>query len=404
VKILLAEDEPVTSRLLQRCLERWGHEALVAATGEDAWALYLEHRPRLVITDWIMPGMDGPELIGRIRAASDGAYAYALLLTAKSSKQDVVSGMDAGADDFLSKPFDEEELRARIRAGVRILELQRDLARRNEELERANEEIGAANARMRRDLEAAARIQQALLPAPLPDFAEVRFAWSLKPCVELAGDILNVFPLGPHHVAFYVLDVSGHGVPAALMSVTLSRVLVAAHGQPGLLTGGSEEGGGQRITPPAVVARRLNRRFSVNPSMGQFFTLLYGVVDRRTRHLRYVSAGHPGPVLLSAGRRSTLLEATGPPVGILDGVKYEDRVLELEPGDRLFAYSDGITEARNVQGEFFGTERLVRQLEETRSLPLEEAVPRLLESVERFRGRPGLADDASCVALELAPA
>src|SRR5262249_23565800 len=157
---------------------------------------------------------DGLELVRRIRATPRAGYVYVILLTAKSRKEDIVRGMEAGADDFLVKPFDREELRVRIRAGERVVLLEQDLARRNDELE-------AANRRWPRARGGAARVQQALLPAALPESARARFAWRFQPCEELAGDILGVVPLDDRHVALYMLDVSGHGVAAALLSVTV---------------------------------------------------------------------------------------------------------------------------------------------------------------------------------------
>jgi two-component system cell cycle response regulator len=128
VKILVADDDAVSRRLLEVTLKKWGYDVVVAEDGDKAWeVLQREDAPQLAILDWVMPGMDGPEICREVRALGDQRYIYLLLLTAKSEKEDLVKGMEAGADDFLSKPFDAQELRARLRAGIRILELQETL-------------------------------------------------------------------------------------------------------------------------------------------------------------------------------------------------------------------------------------------------------------------------------------
>jgi two-component system, NtrC family, sensor kinase len=137
MRVLLAEDEAVSRRLLQSYLEKWGHEVVATESGAEAWDLFQQADFQLVMTDWMMPEMDGLELIRRIRAARRPAYVYAILLTARSHKEDLVKGMEAGADDFVAKPFDRDELRVRIRAGERIVQLERDLAAQNRALREA---------------------------------------------------------------------------------------------------------------------------------------------------------------------------------------------------------------------------------------------------------------------------
>ena len=141
MKVLIADDDPVSRRLLQTYLERWGHEVTAAADGEQAWALFEEGAFAIVVTDWMMPGIDGVELIRRIRAAAPKEdrppYVYAILLTARSEKEDLVRGMEAGADDFVSKPFDRDELRVRLREGERIIQLEYDLQSQNRALQEA---------------------------------------------------------------------------------------------------------------------------------------------------------------------------------------------------------------------------------------------------------------------------
>lgn len=137
MKVLIADDDPVSRRLLQSYLQKWGHDVTVAQDGTQAWDLFQHGDFPLVISDWMMPGIDGPELIGRIRAAQHAGYVYTILVTAKSQKEDLVEGMDAGADDFITKPFDRDELRVRLRQGERIIKLEHDLSEQNRALREA---------------------------------------------------------------------------------------------------------------------------------------------------------------------------------------------------------------------------------------------------------------------------
>jgi len=137
MKVLIAEDDPVSRRLLQNYLQKWGHEVVAAVNGAEAWRHFQQERFPLVVSDWMMPEMDGLQLVQHIRAHPHPGYAYIILVTEKSQKEDVVAGIEAGADDFVTKPFDRDELHARLRTGERIVSLERRLAEQNEALRAA---------------------------------------------------------------------------------------------------------------------------------------------------------------------------------------------------------------------------------------------------------------------------
>jgi two-component system NtrC family sensor kinase len=141
MKVLIADDDPISRRLLHSYLQKWGHEVVLATNGAEAWRLFQEEHFFLVISDWMMPDMEGPELIRRIRASARPGYVYTLLVTARAQKEDVVEGMEAGADDFITKPFDRDELRVRLRAGERIIHLEQALAEKNRALEEAQAKL-----------------------------------------------------------------------------------------------------------------------------------------------------------------------------------------------------------------------------------------------------------------------
>lgn len=139
MKVLIADDDPVSRRLLQSHLQKWGYDVTVAVNGADAWQRFEAGDFPMVISDWMMPEVDGRELIRRIRASGRPNYVYTILLTSRSQKEDLVEGMDAGADDFVGKPFLTEELRVRLRAGERIVKLEQALAEQNRQLRAAQE-------------------------------------------------------------------------------------------------------------------------------------------------------------------------------------------------------------------------------------------------------------------------
>jgi sigma-B regulation protein RsbU (phosphoserine phosphatase) len=401
LKVLIAEDDFISSQVLQNHLEKWGHEVIASATGAEAWRRFQQEEFACVISDWMMPEMDGLELVRRIRAADRPGYVYIILLTAKSKKEDIVRGMEAGADDFLVKPFDREELRVRLRAGERIVRLEQNLARQNEELQAANAHISAANRRMQRDLDAAVKVQNSLLPTSLPDFPDAQFAWAFRPCEELAGDSLGIVGLDDRHAGLYVLDVSGHGVAAALSSVSVRHFLSPVVSTRSLLRRAVPGSTTVRIASPAEVADELNRQFPMDPVTGQYLTLIYGVLDLGARLFRYVSAGHPPPLLLPHGRSCLQLEASGFPIGVVEQTVYAEQAVTLEPGDRLYLYSDGVPEAFNPHGEQFGMSRLMETMEANRRQSLEESLSDLLRRIDDWGESLKRVDDISILGVEI---
>lgn len=270
--------------------------------------------------------------------------------------------------------------------------------RDEQELVRKTDELRSANARMRRDLEAAAAVQRALLPQRLPRVPGWRFAWAYRPCVELAGDLLNVFELDERHVGLYVLDVTGHGVSSALLSVAISHFLSPVTAGSFFRIPGRESEG---LAAPVDVARRLNTEFTWRPGMVQMFTMFLGIIDLETRTLRFVSAGHAGAVRVSGGGRTEVLGATSMPIGVLDDAAFEERVIELKPKDRVFVASDGILDAKSPDGDRIGLGGLAETLRGSRQLSLERAVDRVIEVTTSWCHPSSPADDVSLLALEL---
>lgn len=393
MRILIADDSSDAREILARLLKRWGHEVVAADNGREAWEILAREPIRLVISDWMMPYVDGLELCRRVRAAGFDHYVYFILLTAREEKEDLIEGMTAGADDFLTKSFSFKELQVRLRAAERILTLEGELAARNQELHEKNAALETALGRIERDLRAAALLQESLLPkhAELPGGLGVD--WLLRPAAVIGGDIFNFFTLHGRVVGFYLLDVAGHGVPSAMMSVSLSRSMTALRGDGLLLAGG---GGPQ--APDRVVAD-LNRRFQ-SDDIAPYFTMVYGYLDGVTGRGALCQAGHPYPLLSRADGRCERLGQGGFAVGMFDDVPYDSVPFALAPGDRLILYSDGVTDCRSPAGEEFGLERLRQAAVAHHEAPLAALGSGLDEALARWRGRGEIEDDISLLVFE----
>jgi sigma-B regulation protein RsbU (phosphoserine phosphatase) len=383
-KLLVVDDNEMNRDMLSRRLSRRGHTVLVAENGVKALEIIGKEPFDLILLDIMMPVMDGMEVLETLRKTRSPSDLPIIMATARSESEDVVKALKMGANDYVTKPLDFAVVLARVNTQLA--------------LKRASDALSAAHARMKRDLDAAARVQQTLLPTSLPKSEHANFGWAYRPCDELAGDALNIFDIDGRFVGLYVLDVSGHGVPAALVSVTATRNLMPHGGASQLKEGLFEKP--EEISPAAVVAR-LNRLYPMEENGGHYFTLLFGVLDTQTGRLLLTSAGQPGPILLRSDGAAEYLDAPGFPVGMTDEADYEDTVVELKSGDRLYLYSDGVDEEANPEGEAFGRDRLITAITEGRATGLQESVDLIVRKVMDWHGDDHLKDDVSIAAVEM---
>jgi sigma-B regulation protein RsbU (phosphoserine phosphatase) len=398
MKILVADDDLLARRLLATLLEKCGHEVVQCSDGEVAWQLVQSEGIRLVVSDWVMPNLTGIDLSRRIRAAALDRYVYVILCTSKGEKADFIAGMDAGADDFMVKPVDIDNLRVRVRAGERILNLERDLADKNQELETAHDALQNAYACIQDDLKAAAMAQLKLLPPPALKALGVACNWRFRPSSYMSGDIFNFFAVDDRHVGFYLLDVSGHGVPAAMCSMALSLVLgpEGPHRTP--LTRYGPRGSTCEAVEPREVISELNSRFQTKDD--SYFTMTYGVLNAQTSVLRLAQAGNPNPVLIDRAGSVKALSSGGMPVGLWPDMDFDCVEVPFGSGDRLVLYSDGVSECANVEGVEFGDARVLEYLNASALHPLDTMLNGLEEKLEIWRGSTDFADDVSVLALE----
>jgi sigma-B regulation protein RsbU (phosphoserine phosphatase) len=393
--ILAVDDTPANLQVLAGMLKDRGYRVRPVPGGKLALLAARRDPPDLILLDINMPEMNGYEVCEHLKADNQLKGIPVIFISALTDQLDKVRAFAIGGVDYLTKPFQMEELHARVETHLKLRRLQT-------ELEESNARLAKANTRMSRDLRAAARIQETFLPRGVPRVPGADFAWVYRPCDELAGDGLNVIPVGEGKVALYILDVSGHGVASALLSVTLSRLLSPPSEPSSILLRGGEVGGRFDVTPPADVAARLNRLFPFDTATEQFATMVYGILDVATGEFRYVSAGHPGPVHLPSGAGPLILESSGSPIGLADDT-YEERSVRLGAGDRLYLYSVGVPEAMDPAGKPFGDTRLLETVGRMRSEPLREGVATLLAEVARWHGTAKPHDDISILGTEISP-
>lgn len=402
--LLIVDDNLASCEMLSRSFRQRGYRVTVGADGDRALELLRAGSFDLILLDITMPGTNGFHVLRAVRALYPATALPVIMVTAHDRSDDIVAALDLGANDYVVKPYDFLVVLARARTQLalkRTVEqqtaLEQALPQRNEELAVANRRLGAAYQRMKRDLRAAARIQEALLPKAPPAVAGARFAWGFEPCEELAGDTLNIVPLDRGHVGLYLLDVSGHGVAAALLSVALSQLLAPTRDEASVLLRHCP--GEEAAVPPAEVAAPLSRRFPWNPDTEQYFTLSYGVLNHATGEFRYVCAGHPGPLYVPPDGAPAFLEAPSLPIGLGEG-RYVERALRLAPGGRLYLYSDGITDGLNAAEEPFGKEHLRASRAAARGRPLDESIAALLDDVHAWCGGAQPRDDVSVLGVE----
>jgi phosphoserine phosphatase RsbU/P len=334
-QILVIDDDTAVQELLRRTLKKQGYEVTVASNGEDGIAEAQKLRPALIICDWIMPRLTGIDVCRRVKADPDLSTTQFFLLTSLGSIADRVKGLDAGADDFISKPIELNELQARVRAGLRLHQLSRDLKIAKQLLEA--------------ELAEAAEYVQSLLPDPMvePVSIESKFI----PSRQLGGDCFDYNWLDSNYLAIYLLDVAGHGLRAALPSVAVLNLL-RSRALPNI-----------DYYKPSDVLRALNTTFQMSYQNDKYFTIWYGVYNRSDRKLVYASAGHPPAVLISQSPTSQAkvqqLRTPGMPVGMFPDARYIDNSCDVEDFSTLYIFSDGVYEINQPDGNIWGLDPFV---------------------------------------------
>lgn len=393
-EILLVEDNKTTRILMSSLLKKRGYKVTVAEHGQEALDVLNESENiQFVLSDWVMPEMDGVELCKALKSHDYNRYIFFVLLSSQDDKDSIVCGIDAGADDFVAKNTPIDELDARIRAGFRNLQLHNELLMKNKALD-------TAYATMRQDLDYAGEFIRQLLPNRKV-FDKVAMNYTSIPSAQIGGDILGYFELDEDHLGFYLLDVSGHGVSSALLSFSVQQTLSVVNGANSVVF--KDTPNGREIRSADEVVTKLNEIYSQDDSNTLYFTMVYAVLNRKTGEMNYCVAGHPPVIWYQHESQSTqFLGDENFVVGMFDFADYKQDSITLGPNDEIWLYTDGITEAR-YEDDFYTEERLKLLIDNSRDLELEDKPDAVVSAVREWQHNDEFDDDISMLVCKWTP-
>ena len=356
--ILIVDDTPTNIGVISGALKDI-YKTKIATNGEKALALAsAEEKPDLILLDIVMPGMDGYEVCSRLKSDPATSEIPVIFLTGQTGAEDETRGFEVGAVDYVHKPFSPAVVRARVRSHILLREARAQLA----------EQLLALN----NELEMARQIQLSILPHSIPALPGLEIAARFLPMTSVAGDFYDFIQVDDKHIGILIADVSGHGLPSALIA---SMLQVALKGQ------------AHHASEPTKVLTGLNLalcgKFAQN-----FVTAAYIYMDLENHLLRYAGAGHP-PVLHwrnSAGKTGQVLE-NGLVLGMVEEAGYEALELTLEPRDRYVLYTDGVVEAANPARELYGTDQFMQFIDSNRALDTGPFADALLAEIAKWTGQ-----------------
>ena len=376
-KILVVDDEPDLELLLRqkfrRKIRRREINLVFARNGVEALAKLDEYDDiDMVLSDINMPEMDGLTLLSQINSLD--LDLRAVIVTAYGDMENIRTAMNRGAFDFLTKPINFDDLETTIDKTIRHLQVMRDALRSRDELVALRQELGVA-----------AQMQESILPKVFPEDPRYdMYAW-MTPAKEVGGDFYDFFPVEDGGFAVVVADVSGKGVPAALFMM-VSRTLVK-----GSAVGERE---------PVKCITEVNKLLYEQNNESMFVTMFYAVLNPTSGRLEYVNGGHNLPCLIkSSGEVTWLSGDTGIVLGVIDDFPYQQHSIQLDEGDVVFFYTDGVTEAMDEAGNQFGDDTLLALLRQVAGSSPEEITRQVVEAVHEHAAGAPQSDDLTCLAL-----
>jgi sigma-B regulation protein RsbU (phosphoserine phosphatase) len=372
-RVLIVDDAKANLDILVEGLKA-DHKLSLALNGETALQIAARTPPDLVLLDIMMPGLDGYEVCRRLREMPETADVPVMFLSSLEEVQDKTRGFEAGGNDYLTKPFEMLEVKARVRS-----------------LLKAKAYSDAVKEQIASELRVAREIQMGMLPH---DFTAVERAYQvnlgamLEPAREVGGDLYGLCAAAPDRLVIFQGDVSGKGIPASMFMVrAISLALLLA----------------REIREPERILARLNDELSADNPSGMFVTFLCAVFDPTTGRLTMANGGHCRPVLLPAGGAPRwAVEKLGTALGFEPGLSFQRTELTLHPGDTLVLYTDGVSEAFNPEDECYGNDRLLADLAEVSGQSAPAVTAGLLQKVRAFANGAPQSDDIAILSLKVA--
>ncbi len=400
--VLVVDDSRAQRHMVSMQLLRWGYRVTECESALAALDLCRSLDIDIVISDWMMPGMTGLEFCREFRSLGRERYGYFVLLTSKSGKTEIADGLEAGADDFLTKPVASNELRARLRAGERMLAMQAELLAKNKVIVSTLVELQKLYDSLDRDLIEARKLQQTLIRDRVREYGWARVSLVLRNSGRVGGDLVGSFRVDENRVVIYSIDVSGHGVASAMMTARLAGFLTGSSPEQNLAFQTGPEGD-HVLLPPAAIATRFNRLMLEEIQAEQYFTMVFAVIDRQAGRLDLVQAGHPHPMLIRSDGQVHRLGQGGLPVGLIAEAVFDQVSATIHPGDRLVLISDGFTECPLPNGRDFGEDGLVESLRVSAHLSGSDLLEAMVWDLARAAETDSFPDDVSGIVLDLLP-
>ena len=383
VKILSVDDEMDLELLLtqyfRRKIRKGEYEFVFAHNGLEALTMMVKHPDiEIILSDINMPEMDGLTLLAKVNEMRNPALKV-IMVSASGDMGNIRQAMNNGAFDFATKPIDLDDLSVTIEKAIDQINYVHQMQKEHSQLES-----------LKGDLAIASEIQQAILPRVFPPFPEIAdkldIAASMTPAKDVGGDFYDLFRIDDERIGFVIADVSGKGIPAAIF-MAVSRTLIRATG----VRGGS----------PAECIAYSNKLLAAESVDCMFVTVFYGIININTGEINYCNAGHNPPYVLKHDGKVEELPTMGDcMVGAIDGLPYHEATLQLEKGDALVMYTDGVTEAMNIDYQQFGEERLKETLEDVAMHNCQEMVDAIKSDVAAFAGEAEQSDDITVLTLK----
>ncbi len=359
-RILVVDDDALSRKVLAHTLKQAGYDCCETNDGEEALAMLHTVKPSLLLLDFHMPGIDGAEVMRRLRADEDPSIAQipAIMLTGHAGEQSELRCLEAGADDFVTKPINLPILSARIETQLRLRSLREQLQRQNDELEAWRENL-------ERDLAAARLTQQSLIPQKPPSLDGWETASVYRPVIQVGGDIYGWLRLGDGRTLYWIADATGHGAAAALIT-TLSKLLF--------------QHGSDEHSDPAAIMETVNDDFRSIFGARSFMTAMCVALDAENGKASIVGAGHPPLLVIRANGAVETISSSAPPLGLVERSQFSETQLDLAPGDAFLLYTDGLYGADD-EGEGRMTIEKLAELIPRHCTSAEELLAATLETI-----------------------
>ncbi len=398
-RVLVVDDSKLQLKIVSAHLKKWGLDPVQCLSAKEALERCQTQEFDMVISDWMMPDMNGLEFCKAFKALERETFGYFILLTSKSAKEEIAQGLVHGADDFLSKPVNPEELFARMQAGQRILEMEQALQYKNKRITETLSKLQALHAEIQRDLVEAERLQHSLIPEDHVKLESGNVSILFKSCGHVGGDLVGFFRFSRDRLGMYSIDVSGHGISSALVTARLAGYL-SRNNKAQNIAFERDHKGEFTHRAPAQIAEALNNQLLADMETEHYFTLAFADINLTSGHTKFVQAGHPYPVIVRKNGATELVGTGGPPIGLVAGAKYRTETLELNHGDRLLLYSDGITECQNANDTLYDEDRMRAALTNHKGNTGLEYLNDLLWDVSQFADGTPFYDDISAILFE----